>query len=312
VTAPVATSDIPRHLARLRALAMPGFACELPVAWEVTAYRLPADPRADVKLDGGLKEGRLHVHQRENPVAQCTWRRYGKAPDVATTMIEVARKAPGGMAPDKPAPLPRPAAGDFLSMDHADGARQFARYFADQDPSGAGFLLHWFIPAGTPVPEAEATALLASHRANRGDTRQWSLFGITVTAPAAFAFARVDTRGAAVAFELVDRKGLHLRAWRMPLAEFTLAATDGPAGVLRQILHSHGARGIGAGNQTVRGRPGARAAFSRSAKSGIEGIFARWHPGEAWLWHDQDEGRIYALEQWGPKKHARLDPGCCA
>ena len=55
-----------------------------------------------------------------------------------------------------------------------------------------------------------------------------------------------------------------------------------------------------------------RTSFDRRGQKGMEKLVGGWWPGEAWIWHDADEGRLYAVEQVGPKRQPPLDVAAIA
>jgi hypothetical protein len=281
------------HLERLRALSWSTFSLTLPPGWEVTAYQL--DERA----------GRFQFHQRAEPRGEVSWRQVKGRPDEGRIMSEVhrrwlAREAPAEVAGFAGMRLSR--VGDFTVGIHRHGAPAQASLYQPE----TRLLLQWLLPDHDEERFArEVVPLLESYRSNLAWPRRWQLFGLGLRLPETFVFDALKPLPANVTVVFETKKNLRLTARRLGLDREMLAGTD--LGLLhRRLLMKDGAKVLRNAATEVRGHPAVRTEFERRGESRMETLTGRWWPGEAWMWHDRAEGRIYALEQVGPAKQPRL------
>ncbi|MBA3708779.1 MAG: hypothetical protein H0W83_08180 [Planctomycetes bacterium] len=293
--APQRSGDpLPAHLERIRHLAWEGFAFLLPPHWEITAYSLDA------------AKGQFQFFERESFRAQLVWRKVPKAPDLPRILNEIHRRQ---LEKDDPA-----AAKAFSSLEFS----QIGRFLIGHEQPGRpcqaslfrpdiGLLLQWVFPAHDPDAFTAAwTPLLDSYEANDGPLRRWELFGIGLRLPEAMVFQELTPEPANVALTFETPKHLKLVARRMGMPEILLAGSD-LARCHATILERAGSRVLESEPRTLMGYPAVRTVFDRRGEKGMEKLVGRWWTGEAWIWHQRDEARLYTLEQVGPKRPSRLE-----
>lgn len=282
------------HLERLRHLAWESFAYTLPPGWEVTGYHF------------GEREGRLQFHRREQPRGEATWRPMDGTPDHARMLGEVLRRWLAREAPAEAAAFTGPRTrrvGEFTLAWVRPGAPCLASLWQADERR----LVQWTFPDHSPERlEEELVPLLQSFQPNRGDERRWELFGLRLRLPAAYRFEGIRPRPANVRLEFETRKRMRLVVRRIGMPEQTLAGM-GLDDLARRLLAMERTRPLRIVETEVRGFRGVRAEFERRRESQLESLIGRWWKGEALLWRDDQEGRIYSFEQFGPDQQPRLE-----
>jgi hypothetical protein len=281
------------HLERIRHLSWPGFSFLLPLGWETTAYRL------------GEPGGQLELSERTTPRAQLTWRAVAAVPDQKRILNEIQRR---NLDPkDKKrvetfAGLDFENVGELVFGSGKPGEIAQASVFVEEKK----LLVQWVFPAYEVDHRSAICELLRSLRPNDGDLVRFELFGIRVALPKTYAYAAIAPQPANVAFTFETKKDMTLVARRIGMTREVLRATD-LGRLVRTFIRRGAGRVLEVEERSVLGFPGVFAKFDRRGQRGFEKLTGRWWPGEAWLWHDTIEDRIYGLEQLGPQKQPRAE-----
>ncbi|MBA2481643.1 MAG: hypothetical protein H0V44_13340 [Planctomycetes bacterium] len=294
--APPARRDdrLPLHLQRLRHLSWEGFSFVLPPGWEITAYSLDA------------KNGQFQFFERGTFRAQLVWRKVPKAPDLPRILNEIHRRQ-----------LEKDAPGSSKSFSTLEFA-QIGRFLVGHDRPGLpcqaslfqpdrGLLIQWVFPSYDPGDFITSwMPLLDSFAPNDAAEMRWELFGLSLRLPRSMTFEEITPDPANVALSFETRKHAKLVARRMGLPTIVLAGTS-LARVHARILERAGSRILSCEDLSMDGHRAVRTRFDRRGMKGMEKLVGGWWPGDAWIWHDEIEGRIYAIEQFGPRKQIPIE-----
>lgn len=264
----------------------------IPADWEVTAYAV--EPRI----------GRLEFSNRHGYQAMLSWEPCRHEPDRQTTMrtfLEHLR--PGAEAPARDAPLHTATAGSFLlGWGERGTPAQALAYRPDQKT-----LLRWVFEDGSP--EAVSTRwrpLLESVQPNDGPWCAYALFGLNFRLPADFVIEEMNTLPANVriCFEGRHRRRATFRRWGMPAI---VLQHKGLTTFYRDLLHAQGCRGLTLDACRLNGMEAVQATYSQRGEHQMDRIMGRdWEGGQATLWLNPDEQRLYSFEQIGPRRSQPL------
>ncbi len=286
---------MPPYIERIRRLSWRGFSFTLPLWWEITGHHFAND------------EGQFQFYERVRPRGQLVWRTVPQTPDQPRILDEVHRRFLAKAAPADAsvfAALSTSVVGQFLFAWHRPGLPAYASLYQHSTRT----LLQWIFPEHDEAFAASTLLpLLESFRPNHAWPRRHELFGVSLQLPEPFAFEAISPEPANVAITFETAKDLHLTARRIGLDRAVLAGLD-LAGLHRRLLSRARSRVMSSQPVEFRGLRGVRTAFERRGERRMEMLTGAWWPGDAWMWHDPTEGRIYAIEQVGPPKHPRLEP----
>jgi len=169
-------------------------------------------------------------------------------------------------------------------------------------------LLRWVFPHAEPTFLAEvAEPICRSFRGNAGPWREFAIFGLALRLPAAFALEDMNALPAnlMMAFENRRQGRVVCRRWGLPevvlrglpLAEFYC-----------NFLRHQGCHDLQAVAATVGGHAAVRTSFSQRGQYQMDRFMGRlWRQGQAVLWFDSREKRLYACEQIGPNAVVPLE-----
>jgi hypothetical protein len=281
------------HLERLRALSWHTFSFTLPLGWEVTAYLLDEN------------DGQLQLYEREHFRGQLVWRKTPKRPDEARILTEIHRRHLQRELPQRAkgfTELSTRRVGDFLLGYALEGEPCQASIYQPETKT----LVQWVFPRHGDDELAVIEPLLRSYHRNDDAIRRWELFGVRVVLPRELAFSEMAPEPANVAITFESRRHLTIVARRIGMVRETLRMITLPQ-LHRTLLRRAGARIVSSAAQEIRGCPGVYTIYERRGERRLEQLAGRYWKGEAFLWHDEHEGRIYGLEQIGPTKAKRLD-----
>jgi hypothetical protein len=281
------------HLERIRSLSWASFSFTLPPLWEVTGYEL------------GERGQRLQFHRRAVQRGELSWREAKGTPDQPRIMAEVHRR---WLERESPAELAGFAAlacervGEFVLGRHRQGAPAHATLWQPEERR----LLQWLFPSWSDeLQESELRPLLESYRPNRVEPRRWELFGLRLRLPEQFGFEELRPQPTNVALVFETRKNLRITGRRIGMDREVLAHGD-LAALHYRLLSRESCRVRRQQPSEFLGRPAVRSEFERRGESRMETLTGKWWPGEGWIWRDDAEGRIYAIEQLGPPKQPRI------
>jgi hypothetical protein len=280
------TVAAPPHLERLRHLSWSGFSFTLPSGWEPTAFAL--DPA----------NGRIQFHERTRPCGEVSWRQAKGTADHVRNHDEVLRRWLATEFPTEDVGSLRPS---HRRVDEftLSWVRPGSPLLASMQLSD-GRLLQWLWPDWSEeLIERVARPLLATFRPNRGDTRRWELFGLRLSLPAAFTYEDLEPRPADVELVLETPRHQRVIARRLGMDRALLSGVSLNT-LQRRLLARAKCRVLRVEEASAFGRPALRTEFERRGEKQLDQVLGRWWRGEAWIWHDPDEGRVYGFEQFGP------------
>ena len=262
----------------------------VPADWEITSYAIEE------------RIGRLEFSTRRGFVALVGWEPCKQEPDRETTMLAfLQRQAPAAGAEDKKRTrsLVTRTVGAFL-IGHQDDARpcQALGYLPEQKT-----LIRWvFASAGGRLIEEVAVPILSSFEPNAGSLREYAVFGFDLRLPKEFELEQMAVYPANVmlAFESRAKARATFRRWGLP--EVVLDGRSLPDFYAGFLARQH-CRVSDVQPARFRGMDAARAAYRQRPERQMERCMGRfWRNGEAWLWHNREEQRLYAFEQIGPRR----------
>lgn len=267
----------------------------VPADWEVTAY------------SAASSQGRLEFASREGLQGQVSWEPCRGAPDIEATMVAfLHRNAPGADAAQAIGRqhLHVGRAGRFVTGRCRDDLPfQAMCHLPEQER-----LLRWVFPqAGTERVHAVCEPVLRSFEPNGGPEREYALFGLRFRLPAEFSVADMTILPANVMIACESPAGVRVTFRRWGLPEVVLG-TRGLPDFYVWLLDAMGARVTDIRGAKILGHDGAQAVFDQRGDHQVDRFLGRGRRGgEARIWFNREEQRIYAFEQIGPRGAARLD-----
>jgi hypothetical protein len=281
------------HLERIRALSWHTFSFTLPLGWEVTAYLLDEN------------DGQLQLYERKQFRGQLVWRKIPKPPDEPRILNEIHRRHLEKEHPDRAGGfggLATRSVGDFLFGYSREGEPCQASLYQQSTK----MLVQWVFPELGEHELEMIEPLLESYRPNDQEVRRWEMFGVRVALPKELAFSEMAPAPANVAVTFESKRQLAVVARRIGMVEETLRSVTLPQ-LHRTLLRRTGGRIVSCEEREIRGCRGVYTSYERRGERRLEQLTGRYWQGEAFLWWEQREGRIYGLEQVGPKHAKRLD-----
>ena len=267
---------------------------QLPREWEVVRYS--TNP----------KQGSFSFATRNGWEANWSWRQCDREPDLERTLFETQKRSIEITDKLLAKSLTR------VKTQRA-GIATFA-YHNSNFPAQAAFwieskkkLHHITFPNYDPVKLDQIwRPFLKTISPNIGERRLWALFGTAITLPESFVPSEVSPLPAAVSIRYETPKHHQITVYRWGLPKWRLAAMN-ESEFLRLVLLKTNAKVDDIVPERMNGHKGAFATFTRRGQYGFERMVGRWWNGQAWLWHNADEQRIYAVEETGPKRVERLN-----
>ncbi|NRA38953.1 MAG: hypothetical protein HRU15_12485 [Planctomycetes bacterium] len=268
--------------------------CEIPEDWECTCYSIEA------------KDGYLQFHTRNGLEATYHWKILKHVPDELRMVNEIHRRH-----------LERtehPSAATFTDLQHC----KVNDFLFAWDPEskiahGSYFLkefkvhLHWIFNGWTEEKAKEKWyPLMKSHVNNTEDTIHWSLFNIHIKLPDTYVPMEIEAVPANVSLIFEGPKHMHIHVRRFGMPEIML---DGQTlfGFYGKYQKKCGRRIVGRNDMEIFKHPGVRLEVEQRGEYRMEKLSGKWWKGQAFLWHDTKEKRMYAFDQIGPKKAQRLE-----
>lgn len=267
----------------------------IPGEWEITAYSV--EDRA----------GRLEFSTREGFQSLLSWEPCKREPDTETMMLSFLRKrVPGaehvsGLTLQD---LTVKRAGSFLLGFYDDTLPCQALCYL---PS-AKKLVSWVFAAWNRDDLAQRIVpILESYEPNEGPLRHYSAFGLRFDLPEAFLLEDMMANPANVMMGFESRRKVRVTFRRWGLPELVLSG-DRLAAFHERILRVHGGVVRGATEMTVAGMEAAETAYEQRGEYQMDKFLGRrWENGQARIWYDREQKRIYAFEQIGPPKRELLE-----
>jgi hypothetical protein len=250
-------------------------------------------------------DGQLQLYDRKHFRGQLVWRKTPRPPDEPRILNEVHRRhlqKEHSERAESFAGLTTRRVGDFLFGFSIEGEPCQASLYQ----SDTKMLVQWVFPELGEAQLEPIEALLRSYRPNHDDIRRWEMFGVRVALPKKLAFSNMAPVPANVAVTFESKHHLAVIARRVGMVQETLRALTLPQ-LHRMLLRRAGCRIVSSEEQEIRGWPGVHTLYERRGERRLEQLAGRHWKGEAFLWWDQREDRIYGLEQVGPKRAERLD-----
>jgi hypothetical protein len=281
------------HLERIRPLSLHTFSFTLPRGWEVTAYLLDES------------DGQLQLYERKHFRGQLVWRKTPKPPDELRIMNEIQRRHLEKELPERAkrfGELSVRKVGDFSFGYSLEGEPCQASLYQPKTST----LVQWVFPELGDDALATIEPLLLSYRPNEQELRRWEMFGVRLALPSALAFTEMAPLPANVAVTFESKHHLTVVARRLGMVEETLR-TITMAQLHRALLRQGGARIVSSEERQIRGCTGVYTTYEKRGERRLEQLAGRYWKGEAFLWLEKDERRIYGLEQVGPQRAKRLD-----
>lgn len=277
--------------ASVRPFAWNSFQFEIPADWEVTGYRVEE------------ADGRFEFSTRHGFQAAVSWEPCKVFDPVAALQARPRPPGKGARAPSATSPVTVREAGPFrLGVPSGSGEPcQAVCHLADPKQ-----LLRWvFADASDAAVERCWRPLLATFHPNAGPMRRIAAFGLDVRLPMGYALQDLTALPAHVAmtFEAATKARLTVRRWGLPERVLDGKSLEGFLTILLQV---RGCRPGSPRATTFRGCPAVTTEYEQRPEHRLEAMLGRaWTHGEAWLWHNEAEQRLYACEQIGPESAAR-------
>ena len=278
----------------MQTLAWHHLKCLIPEDWEVTTYALPAS------------EGRLELSTRQGVQAQVSWDTCKTTPDVRRMMTELHRRHLRKSRPQRFLEfqeLSTIQAGDFLAGFWETGGLCHAGRFLEEER----ILVRWEFPDYRPeMLDGLWAPLLKSCEPNAAEWRDYAVFGLHVAFPAEFKPTEVSPFPANATMAFENPAGLNVVLHRWGLPDLVLAGQTLENFYVNALSRS-GCRARKTRQVSLSGVDAFEVEYDRRAERGVEKLYGRW-PGRGVIWRNDEEMRLYALEQTGPRKLPRLDP----
>lgn len=277
-------------MAETQKIAWHHFKFRVPADWEVTSYSVED------------RIGRLEFSTRKGFQAMIGWQPCRRAPDIHTTMLSflekrVSKPRSGGRM--STADLRTKKGGSFL-LGYCDEEQpcQAIRYL--EEPKK---ILTWiFSSSRRDLVENVWPSILESFEPNDGESREYAVYGLDIMLPMEFLLEdmAVLSGNVMMAFESKGRLRATFRRWGMPEVVLTGRTLEEfyPA-----FLRVQGCFVKNVEKTSVFGMEAVKVRYEQRGEHKMERFMGRyWKDGEAYLWHNKEEKRLYAFEQIGPDK----------
>jgi len=265
------------------------FKFQIPVEWEITAYSV--EDRA----------GRLEFSTRKGFQALVGWQPCDEVPGVETMMLSFLRGNVSNFERAKQVSilnLKTHREGIFLTS-HAGDGLPFQAVCHLESPKK---LVHWVFDSYDERVAGETwTPILRSFEPNEGDIAQYAIFGLNFRLPRDYALEDMTVLPANVmiAFESAKTKArATFRRWGTP----DLVLQGRPLEEFYPwFLRAQGCRVGSVQKSMIADMEAIKASYERRGEHQMDRFMGRpWKNGEASLWHDKNEMRIYCFEQIAP------------
>jgi len=274
-------------------LAWHSFIFELPDDWEATRYSI------------AVPSGRFEFNNRDGPLGRLSWERCTSLPDQERILVEYHRRYL--RQHDKEAfqgfsGIRTERVGSFLVGYRRPGEPcQAVAHLKDM-----GVVLMWVFPSFSNANLTEQwKPILRSSRPNVGTWREWACFGIRCRLPSGFEIERAACRPADAWIEFQHRNMHRIDIHRWGIPRELLRERD-LQGFFTHVLRGSGALVLDCQEETWRHMASVRAAIETRGTRGMDRLYSSYWRGEARVWHDTSEKRLYAYVQAAPKKVALL------
>jgi hypothetical protein len=267
------------------------FKFRIPVEWEITAYSVED------------RTGRLEFSTHKGFQALVGWQSCDTAPSVETMMLSFLRGSalnPNRKEQLSVTDLKTRTVGRFLTGHVGEGFPLQAICYLEKPKK----LLHWvFDSYDQQIAEDMWFPILQSFEPNDGDVVQYAIFGLNFGLPGEYALEDMTVLPANVmiAFESAKTKArATFRRWGMP--EVVLQGRT-----LEEFypwfLRAQGSIAVNVEKSAITGMEAIKASYEHKGEHQMDKFMGRpWKSGEAWLWHDKVEMRIYSFEQIAPPR----------
>ncbi len=266
------------------------FKFEVPRDWEVTSHS---------EED---RTGRLEFSTRYGPQGLVAWEPCKRVPDREVTMLTFLQTRVPGIDPkdiQSPRDLEIRTIGDFTVGYHTDETPCQALAYL-QEPQK---LLRWiFEPAPREVLDRVWTPILRSFKPNRGDWSEICMFGLHYNMPVNYKLEIMKVSAANVHIGYEHKRRARIAVRRLGLPEYMMNGQAieefYPAFLNKQkhiVTDSEPA--------CVSGMAACRATYKQRGEHQLDKYMGTyWEGGQAVMWHNTEEKRLYAIEQIGPPK----------
>ena len=165
-----------------------------------------------------------------------------------------------------------------------------------------GKIIRWVFPSSAPSHvDSLYPSILESFEPNNGDIREYGVYGLHFRLPRSYRIEAMNVLPANVmmTFESDRKARATFRRWGMPdvilqgkrLEEFYYS-----------LLRAQGAAVMQIRATTMAGMDAVAARYEQRGEHHLDRFMGRrWKNGDARLWYNRDEQRLYAFEQIGPK-----------
>jgi len=276
------------------------------IAWHHFKFRVPSDWEVTSYSEED-RAGRLEFSTRKGFQATVSWEPCKREPDRETTMLSFLRTAVPGVEPSQiksKGDLDIRPIDAFLVGYHSDETPCQALMYLEEQKK----LIRWaFTPSRKSDLDDVWLPILKSFEQNNGDVRETAIFGLDFFLPEAFALEDMKVAAAKVMLGYESRKTKSRATFRrlgLPVALLRGASLDR---FYRAFLSSNKCIVTGCRKTTLSGMAAARASYKKRGEFQMDKFMGRlWQNGEAWLWHNEEEKRLYSFEQIGPRKRPLL------
>ena len=264
---------------------------QIPATWEIIAYKK------------NCGDGQLVLADRSGETLQAYWRTVAGAPKVPALLQHlVEENFPNRFSDSKIRACLKSVAGWDLFTPPTPDLPVFAgRYLPDERA-----LLEVTLPPHPDRTPALVPELLQSYRLNNGPERHWAAFGIDLRVPADYELDEVRPWPAAQVLRFEHRRGYSITAHRYGMASRQLAHNTLEsffARVKDRSLRLYKKRDFLKDNRY----PGVELGYGTRGTGGITALLSPRWLGTVWVWHCEEQQRIYALDQHAPPKKALPD-----
>jgi len=267
---------------------------EVPDHWEVTRYSI------------ATQTGRIEFTGREGPLGLFSWETCTRIPDEQKILDEYHKR--------------------YLKEFDKDNFQNFSGFNTvrvgnfnvgipeENEPLHAiahipdlNKLMMWSFPSYSKKKYEEIwRPILTSFRANDGELRKWSMFGINCSLPPDFVIDDAFCKAADVWLGF-DHKNMHrifMHRWGLP--EEILRVRDMEQ-YFRDVLKGHEGRVLTSTKEDFNGMESIRVTAEVRGTKGMDRLYSSFWPGTGRIWYDKEEKRMYAWVQFAPKKIEHLD-----
>ena len=244
----------------------------------------------------------MEFSTRKGPQAGVVWEPCTRIPDTQTMMVSLFRNRFPGAGSRRPASVKditvKRVGAFVLGYSSEELPCQALCYLQNRKK-----LLRWvFAFSRASAIKKVWIPILESFEPNDGEMKEYAVYGLDFRLPADFLVTRMSVLPANVMIGFQNGKKISAGFRRWGMTEFMLAGQTLSA-FYRAFVHPKNCVVSDIRETEIAGMEAVKASYEQRGQHRIDRFMKRTRKnGEAWLWYNREEMRIYAFEQVAPDR----------